>query len=335
MLFKYVKADPSTYLMQYSGGRLKKAGVGIDLFYFAPTTSLVSIPLSARELPFMFHEVTEDFQSITVQGAFLYRVSNPERLASQMNFSLSENGKDYASEDPDKLEDRMVTLVQSLMNTQIRNLSLRVALSSAEVIAKTTIQQLRDSSLVQSLGIEILDFLLQGIKPSSDTARALEASVRESLLQAADEAIYERRNASIEQERIIKENELQTELAIQAKGREILEGKLEAKRIEQERNQSMQRAQMDGDVALESARSQWVDQATANARKEAEEKAYAMEVMVAALSKLDGRVMEAITASGMSPEQLIAQAFRGIAENAGKIGELNIAPDLLKQLMRG
>jgi hypothetical protein len=36
--------------------------------------------------------------------------------------------------------------------------------------------------------------------------------------------------------------------------------------------------------------------------------------------------------NGHDPELMIALAFRELAENAGKIGELNVTPDLLKSL---
>jgi hypothetical protein len=35
----------------------------------------------------------------------------------------------------------------------------------------------------------------------------------------------------------------------------------------------------------------------------------------------------------MKPEQLIAVAFQDLANRADKIGELNISPDLLRELM--
>ena len=45
------------------------------------------------------------------------------------------------------------------------------------------------------------------VQPNKDTSRALEAETREKILKMSDDAIYERRNASIEQERGVKENE--------------------------------------------------------------------------------------------------------------------------------
>ena len=56
--------------------------------------------------------------------------------------------------------------------------------------------------------------------------------------------------------------------------------------------------------------------------------------MMLALSKLDPALVEAISNSGMEPDRIIAQAFKGLAGNASKIGQLNITPDLLEGLMQ-
>ena len=47
--------------------------------------------------------------------------------------------------------------------------------------------------------------------------RALETETREKLQQEADQAIYLRRNFAVEQERKIKESELNTEIAVEEK----------------------------------------------------------------------------------------------------------------------
>jgi hypothetical protein len=36
----------------------------------------------------------------------------------------------------------------------------------------------------------------------------------------------------------------------------------------------------------------------------------------------------------MQPQQIIAQAFQGIAARADRIGQLNISPELLQELLR-
>jgi hypothetical protein len=65
----------------------------------------------------------------------------------------------------------------------------------------------------------------------------------------------------------------------------------------------------------------------------AEAEAYRVSSVMQALDKVDPRVVQALVAVGMQPAQLIAQAFGGLAENAGRIGQLNVSPELLQTLM--
>src|SRR5204863_179982 len=77
-------------------------------------------------------------------------------------------------------------------------------------------------------GIEILTVNILAIKASPEMARALETETREKLSQEADQAVYERRNFAVEQERKIKETELNTEIAVEEKKKQIDEKKMEA-----------------------------------------------------------------------------------------------------------
>ena len=330
---RYIKADPNTYLMQFKGGKLKREGRGLSFFYFAPTTSLVAVPLGSFEVPFMFQEVTRDYQDITIQGQFVYRIENARRLAELMNFTLQADGKTYRSDDPGKLPNRLVNLVQVNLRTLIQEMDLRNALGATDAIVRQMKEDLAASEVLAALGVAIMDLTIQAIKPTPETARALEASVREKLLQEADEAIYVRRNAAVEQERAIKENELRTDIAVERKKREIEETRMEASRALQEKDRVIQQERLAGEIELEEKRQALVDLAANNARKEADARAYGISTTMDALSGVDSRLLEAITSSGMKPEQMIAQAFRGLAQGAEKIGELNISPDLLRSLL--
>ncbi len=44
--------------------------------------------------------------------------------------------------------------------------------------------------------------------------------------------------------------------------------------------------------------------------------------------------LKAMALAKMNPEQLMAMAFESLALNAGKIGELNISPDLFSQIVK-
>jgi hypothetical protein len=51
------------------------------------------------------------------------------------------------------------------------------------------------------------------------------------------------------------------------------------------------------------------------------------------LSDADPKVLQALAEVGMNPGQLVALAFKALAENADKIGHLNVSPELLRELL--
>src|SRR5258708_30280089 len=63
---------------------------------------------------------------------------------------------------------------------------------------------------------------------SPEMTRALEAEARERLQQEADMAIYSRRNNAVAEERKIRESELNTEIAVEEKKRQIPETQTQA-----------------------------------------------------------------------------------------------------------
>src|SRR5712675_3094387 len=95
---KFIKVQPITYLLQYRGGKLVREGLGLSFFYYAPTTSLVAVPVASADVPFIFQETTADFQALTIQGQVTYRVGEPNRLAALLNYTLTPSGQSYASE---------------------------------------------------------------------------------------------------------------------------------------------------------------------------------------------------------------------------------------------
>jgi hypothetical protein len=143
----------------------------------------------------------------------------------------------------------------------------------------------------------------------------LEAEAREALQRRSDEAIYERRNNAVEQERRIKESELNTEIAVEEKQREIRE------------------TQMAADIAVEQQRAVLMERRVENDRKEADSRAYALEATLKPVRDMDWRTMMTLSQHGGDPKMMIALAFQEMASNAQKIGELNISPDLLRSLI--
>lgn len=330
---QFIKVQPTVYLLQYRKGQVVREGVGLSFFYYAPSTSLVAVPLASDDAPFIFEEVTADFQAVTIQGQVTYRVADAKKLAGLMNFTLNARGQGYVSEDPQKLPQRVINTVNVLARAELQKLPLREAIRASDALVQAVRKGLAASGEVAQLGLEILGLNILAIKPTPETARALEAETREQLLKEADEAIYARRNSAVEQERGIKENELNTEIAVETKKRQIRETQMDAERAVQEKQHQISQADMAAKVLLEDKRKALVALAATNAKTEADARAYAVSTSMQAISSVDARVLQALASVGMKPEQLIAVAFQELAGRADKIGELNISPDLLRELM--
>jgi regulator of protease activity HflC (stomatin/prohibitin superfamily) len=314
---RYTKFDPTTYVLRFQNGEIKQQGAGLSFFYFAPSTSLVAIPMGTTDAPFIFEETTGDFQDITIQGQVTYRIAAPEKTAKLLNFTLDPAGNRYVSEDPEKLQQRVVNAIKVLTRTRVEALPLRKALAASATLVEEVTRDLSERPDIVSLGLEILGLSILAIKPNPETARALEAQTREQLQKEADDAIFIRRNASVENERSIKENELLTEKTIQEKQNEL------------------ETEQTKHEVAIEESRKALVALAAENSRTEAEARAFAVKSVVAAVKDADPVVLQSLVSSGMKPDALIANAFQELARNAERIGELNVSPDLLEKLVRG
>jgi regulator of protease activity HflC (stomatin/prohibitin superfamily) len=331
---RFIKVEPTDYVLQFKRGKIQREGAGLSFFYFAPTTSLVRIPVGSVDVPFIFVEVTADFQEVTVQGQLTYRVTEARKLAQLMNFTLTADGRDYASEDPKKLPERLINHTQVLTRASIQSLRLKEALGQSDNLVASLRQGLQSADAIASLGVEILGLSILAIKPTPETSRALEAEAREQVLREADEAIYARRNAAVEQERGIKENELNTEIAVENKKRQIKEAQMEAEKSVQQKKREIREAEIATKIAIEEKNKQLVTLSTANAKEEADSKAYAIAAVMKALAGADPKILQALTSANMDSGQLIALAFKEIAEGAERIGQLNMSPDLLRELLQ-
>jgi len=330
---KYIKTPPTTWLMQFRDGRVVREGTGLSFFYYAPASSLVAVPVGSRSEDFMFEHVTQDFQGVTVQGQVSWRIGEPKLTASMLDFSLRPDGRSYQSDDPERLSQRVLGVTQLLTQKAVKPLALRQALQSSGALAESVARDLAVHPEIVALGLSVLNVAILAVRPTPETARALEAEAREAILKAADDAIFVRRNAAVENERAIRESELDTDIAVEQKKRAIRETQMEAEASVQARKAELKKREMESDIVLEDRRSEFVVRKAKNTRTLAEAEAHRVASVMQALEHADPRTVQALAAAGMQPGQLIAQAFGGIAERAEKIGELNVSSELLQSLL--
>ena len=330
---RFVKSQPTVHLMQFRKGQVVREGAGLSFFYYAPTTTVVAVPLASQDRPFILELVTADFQSVTVQGQVTYRIRDPRRTASMMDFSLRRDGLAHASDDPERLADRVAMQVEVIVQQAVQAMALKEALRASAAIARAAQEELARQPEITALGLEVLGVSIIAVKPTPDLARALEAEAREQNLKAADDAVYARRMSAVENERAIRQNELDTEIAVEQKKRQIRETQMEAKAALMRKENELRTEQMGADVQLEEQRKAFVERQAENSRTLAQAEAHRVAAVMQALEKADPRTVQALAATGMQPGQLIAQAFGGIAEKAERIGQFNVSPDLLQTLL--
>lgn len=133
---------------------------------------------------------------------------------------------------------------------------------------------------------------------------------------------------------MIKEAELETDLSIQNKQQQIEEARLENERALLRERAEIEQEKLVAQVNAEAKRNELVTLSVENQRIQSDADAYAIEAKMKAYRELPVENLKAMALAKMNPEQLMAMAFESLAQNAGKIGELNISPDLFGHMMK-
>lgn len=328
---KFIKFDSMTYVVKFKNGQVAKEGRGLSFFYYAPSTSISAVPIGSNNLPFIFNETTKDYQTVSIQGQITYKIGNPRQLADVLDYTVNANGA-YKKDDTEKLNQTIVNESQTATSSFIHQLGLKEAIRSAKTVESKITEGLTSSQAIKLLGIEVLSINILAIKATPEMERALETETRESLQQEADQAIYQRRIFAVNQERKIKESELNTEIAVEEKRKQIAEKQAESEIQKAENDRKLREMKVQADISVENQRKLLIEQKTANQRKEAETQGYVSETTLKPYKEMDWKILTALN-NNADPKFNISLAFREIAENAGKIGTLNISPELLDTLL--
>ncbi|MCK4844262.1 MAG: hypothetical protein KAS95_01165 [Candidatus Heimdallarchaeota archaeon] len=220
---RYYKGEPSRYIIKYRAGKIKKKGVGIGFWYRKKRINIVSIPATTIDSNFIFSEITKNYQEISLQGHFTYKIDNPLIMANILDFSIKPLEGYYRSDDPEKLELRIKNVVQMIVKAEMLKMNLKEALFAAEELAEKVMETAVGAEIITKMGIDLLSCTFTAIRSTPEISKALEADYRESLQRKADEAIYARRAAAVEQESKIKENQMQTQIKLEEQRKQLID----------------------------------------------------------------------------------------------------------------
>ena len=292
----FFKGLPTEHIIRYRAGRVVRQGPGLAFYYLQHNTQIVAVPTSSTDGNFVFNEVTQNFQAITIQGKFTYRITQPEVAAALLNFTIEPRRRAYLSSDPERVAQRIANVIQMQTRGEVQSRDLEDAIRDSQAIAARVLTTIQSGGLLASLGVELLSVYFLAAKPAPEMSKALEAPYRESLLRRADEAVYARRASAVEEERKIKQNELNSE------------------------------------VLLEEQRRQLIDLQAANALREAESRGQAFEMEESYRAESLQRELGLFQA--LDPRLILALGLRDLGQNAEKIGNLNITPEILSALLQ-
>jgi regulator of protease activity HflC (stomatin/prohibitin superfamily) len=316
----HLKADASRHIIRFRSGRVRNSGAGLSFWFQPLNTALMEIPTDNRELPFLFHARSKDFQDVTVQGVINLRIDEPDRLAERIDFSIDTGTGLYTEAPLDKLAALVTELAQQFTLDHLLQMTLPEILEAGFESVRLRIEEgLRSDAGLSELGLGIANVRVISVRPDAEVEKALQTPAREQLQQAADEATFERRALAVEKERAIQENELKNQIELARREQELIEqrGENERARVtdEAESKAIETRAKVERSGLLAGAEASRITvtgeaRATAEAERMAIYRDYPKDVIMAlALEKLAGQLPN--------------------------IEHLNVTPDLVGQYLNG
>ena len=248
MGIKLKKFKPTEYVTVVRKGKQVKSGQGLTVLYNDINTDIMVAPIMAFDGTFAFDElVTADYQTVCVQGAVTYMIDNYEQAYRMADFTYAKNYEEKKNKAMDLFCKRINNVIRAVVIRETGRMDVRNIIKKADQMADLITEGLKNDETIETLGVKILAVNILGIVAKPETRKALEAAAREQILKEQDDAIYLRRNAAIEQERAIKENELNTEIRVAEKEKEKREREMETRKMLAEKEAQLRDEQIAAD----------------------------------------------------------------------------------------
>ena len=211
------------HVIRYRRGQVVAHGPGRAFWYLPYNTSIAAVPIVTQDAAFIFNEATQDFQAVAIQGSLNYRITNPVEAARVLDFTVDPATGRYKSKDPDKLAQRLIHTVQAHTRAHVIGLSLQDALTKVKDLAGQVLAKVNSEPGLKILGVEVDGLHFTAVTATPEMRKALEAEFREALSQKADQAIYARRAKAVKDERLIKQRELDTEVELEHRKKDLID----------------------------------------------------------------------------------------------------------------
>mgnify|MGYP001560132026 CR=1 FL=1 len=231
-LIGYFRGEPTHHQRMTANGKMIASGRGLACIYLPFRTNIESLAMTALDQPFSFRETTIDSQEATLQGAFLYRVINPQVALDHYNFVIDPSTGNCKGDGPQKMPESVLEIIRAQTRGFVQAKPLEEILTASTELSSTVLDKIKKMSVLTDMGLGVDVVYFSSITPKKEIAAGLEATYREKLLARADEASYARRAAAVEKERAIKTNQMDTDILIEEERKKLIA--LQAQNIESE-----------------------------------------------------------------------------------------------------
>ncbi len=310
---RHLRSEPTSHILAYRDGKLRRSGRGLAFWFLPMGSAIAEVPIDDRDQPFLFTGRTRDFQLVTVQGVVTYRASDPEKLATRIDFAIDLDRGGHRKQPLDQLATLLTGLAQRIALKHIARLGVRELLTEGLEELQRSIEQglVGDESLAE-MGIQVVTARVYDLKPTAELEKALQTPTRETLQQAADQATFERRALAVEKERAIAENELKNQIELARREEELI----------------AQRGQNERHRVQDDAEAKRIDSLAQAERTRVEGEATAGRISAIENAKADAEKRRLDAYRDLPPEVLLGLAAKELAGNL-QIEHLNITPELL------
>ena len=241
--YRYLKSRPTDYVMLYRGGKVRRQGLALSGFVYAPFTTAAAVPTDARDEIFAVEAMTVDYQTITIQGLISYRIKDAAVAGTRQDFSINLATGAHTAEPMKQIVERLRAIAQTACRDALVRSTLDAALNKSDDLSQVIMRGIADDKRLAADGIGVDRVLVLSLKPTPEIRKALEAKLREDLLRQADAAMFERRRAATTDEHDLKlreeknkrelaETALANEQALESERRKVAEAKAETSKAE-------------------------------------------------------------------------------------------------------
>lgn len=229
------RSEASNHVIRYRGGRRIGSGPGLAFWFLPELASIIELPMDDRQTTLFVKGRSQDFQDLALQGAVIWRIADPEKLANRVDFTLNLTTGLHNADPLARIESRLVSLAEQAAIEYFAEAAVGPLLDAGLSPLRERLEAtLFGAPALAEIGVEVVSLSLGRLAPSKELERALQTPTFEALQQKADEATFARRALAVEKERAIAENELSNKIELARRENELIEKEAENTRARAE-----------------------------------------------------------------------------------------------------